>query len=219
MNIFKKFDNNHSTINLKGDKLKDCINESLYAKTVEDYGRNLKNSINYNPIDVNLKNSNDKKFSSTFFIDKTNNKDKFEKKKRFNSNDDYFLSNGSKTTKPFHKHDGFSLNNIPHVDASYKMSDTKYLNFSHTNFHCKKIINSLHMSNNLKVNDEMQKISKVDFRKVNKAKTPKDFIEKLCELENTKYGRIFKMQQSKEFLKERNLPQIKYEKKKYRIYK
>ncbi len=163
-----------------------------------------------NSIDVSLNNN---------IINNTNNN--FKSTNNINNNDN---SGGSgninsnnfssfKNSKPSLNHDGFSLNNIPRVDSLYTMSDPKFLNFSHTNFHCKKIINSLHMSNNLKVKDEMQKTSKIEVRKLNKAKNPKDFVEKLCDLENSKYGRIFNMQRSKDFLDPRQLPEIKFEKK------
>ena len=197
---------------------------------------------NYNPINFNLNNQanfENKKFS-TIVSNQINNSNKIKNsvvknnqntKIRSNSIDGLNIyninsinnlnninnSNVQKTSNLLMKHDGFSLNNIPRVDNLYTMSDTKFLNYSHTNFHCKKIINSLNMSNNLKIKDEMQKISKVELRKVNKAKNPKEFVEKLCDLENTKYGRIFSMQKSKDFLDQKQLPEIKYEKKNIEI--
>lgn len=109
------------------------------------------------------------------------------------------------------KHDGFTINNIPRVDNQYKMSDPKYLNYSHSNFHFKKIINSLHLSNNLQINYEMPRVNKIELRKVNKAKNPKDFVDKLCGIENNKYANIIEFNKDKEFLDKKYLPEIKYE--------
>ena len=195
---------------------------------------------NYNPISVNLKSQLSKenlsnKFSSIENMNSNQNKqnlkhDSIHSEEKnipqifnlsnsfdgLNNNNNKNKTNNNnylKVSKSTLKHDGFSINNIPRVDTLYTMSDPKFLNFSHTNFHCKKIIKSLHLSHNLKVKEEIPKISKVEVRKVNKAKNPKDFVEKLCDLENTKYVRIFNMQRSSEFLEERQLPEIKYEKK------
>jgi len=176
---------------------------------------------NYNPLSFTLINKNpngfNKNTSFNFYNNNSTNNPKL--KIRSSSIENFNNYNDLKSSKASSKHDGFTLHNIPRVDDLYKMSDPKYLNYSHTNFHCKKIINSLHMSNNLKVNDEIQKISKVELRKVNKAKSPKEFVNKLCDLENSKYGRIFNMQKSQEFLEEKKLPEIKYEKKNIEISK
>jgi len=236
-NIYQ-YSNNYNNINLKSttsnlNKLSSCLDEK----------NNENNQLNnYNPINFNLNNQanfENKKFS-TIVSNQINNSNKIKNsvvknnqntKIRSNSIDGLNIyninsinnlnninnSNVQKTSNLLMKHDGFSLNNIPRVDNLYTMSDTKFLNYSHTNFHCKKIINSLNMSNNLKIKDEMQKISKVELRKVNKAKNPKEFVEKLCDLENTKYGRIFSMQKSKDFLDQKQLPEIKYEKKNIEI--
>lgn len=200
------------------------------------------NENNYNQINFNLNNQanfENKKFSA-IVNNQINNSNKIKNsevknnqntKIRINSIDGLNIyntnsinnlnninnSNFQKSSNATMKHDGFTLNNIPRVDNLYTMSDTKFLNYSHTNFHCKKIINSLNMSNNLKIKDEMPKISKVELRKVNKAKNPKEFVEKLCDLENTKYGRIFSMQKSKDFLDQKQLPEIKFEKKNIEI--
>lgn len=185
------------------------------------------NPSQYSTIVVNdFQNQIKKKLNSSEEKSKTNNKIKSKsidglKNLDENNNNAYLdfvsKSNAFKTSKSTLKHDGFTLNNIPRVDDLFTMSDPKFLNYSHTNFHCKKIINSMNMSNNLKVKDEIQKISKVELRKVNRAKNPKDFVEKLCDLENSKYGRIFNMQKSKDFLLKKQLPEIKYEKKNIEI--
>lgn len=177
---------------------------------IENINSNLNSNINYNISNHKQNNNFNNEYDSNHnlkirsnSIEAKNNTDTI----------DYYNRNNIKTSKSTLKHDGFSLNNIPRVDNLYTMSDPKYLNYSHTNMHCKKILDSLHMSNNLKVKDEIPKISKVELRKVNKAKNPKEFVEKLCDLENAKYGRIFSLQKTKEFLDERQLPEIKYEKK------
>lgn len=93
------------------------------------------------------------------------------------------------------------------------MSDPKYSNFSHTNFYCKKIIHSLNLSNNLKIKDEAEKVNKITMRKINKTKNPKEYIEKLCDEENNRFEKIINNQTSKNFLENRQLPQIINEKK------
>jgi len=99
------------------------------------------------------------------------------------------------------------------------MSDPKFMNFSSTNFHCKKMINSLKMGINLKIKGEMEIINldKKDLRKINKIKKPLDYVNKICDMQNQKFGKIVNFQTDYNFLRERSLPKIQNEVKEIEI--
>jgi hypothetical protein len=103
------------------------------------------------------------------------------------------------------------LKNIPRTDLEYKMSDPQFMNFSLTNFHCKKMLNSLKMVVDLKVNGEMNNPERNDVRKINKIKQPNIYIDKLCELQNQKFGKIVNFQKDDKILREKSLPKIRNE--------
>lgn len=108
------------------------------------------------------------------------------------------------------KHDGFTLKNIPRTDK-FEMSDPRFMNFSLTNFHCKKMINTLKMCVDLKINGEMNNPEKNDVKWVNKIKQPNIYIDNLCELQNKKLGKIVNFQKDEKILKEKSLPKIQNE--------
>lgn len=117
------------------------------------------------------------------------------------------------------KHDGFTLKDIPRIEDNYNLSDPKFLNFSSTNFHCKKMINSLKLGSKMKIEGEINKPKRTDLKKINKIKDPKEYVDTLCELQNQKFGNIFNLQKDTKVLEEKRLPKIKNEVKKIELSK
>lgn len=105
------------------------------------------------------------------------------------------------------RHDGFSLNNIPRIKSENKFLKTTS-KFSSTKNYCKKMINSLKLGSNLNIKGEIYVPRKAELRKIDKIKNENEYVERLCNLQNQKFGKIFTLQMDSKILEENCLPKI-----------
>ena len=60
----------------------------------------------------------------------------------------------------------------------------------------------------MKIEGEINNPKRADMRKINKIKQPNEYVEKLCDLQNQKFGKIIDFQRNDSLLRERSLPKI-----------